>query len=79
GLCSRPGRLSKVDLHKPATPYQPRAATMLAGSVVQEWQAAGGVLDSVFWTSGGEYRWVYNGLTAPEPLRQPALARQVAG
>jgi hypothetical protein len=80
GLCARPGRLSKIDLHKPSTPYQPRAATMLAGSVVQQWQAAGGVLDSVFWTSGGEYRWVYNGLTAPEAVRQYAGAqRQVAG
>ncbi len=76
GLCSQPGRLSKIDLHKPATPYHPRAATMLAGSVVQQWQADGGVLDSVFWTSGGEYRWVYNGLTAPEPLCQPSGIRQ---
>jgi hypothetical protein len=63
GLSRYPGQLTKVDLHKTDNTYTPLSVDELDGPVIQEWAAAGGVLDSAFTTFGGRYEWTYHGLS----------------
>ena len=72
GLSRYPGRLTKVDLHKADNTYTPLAVDELDGPVIREWQAAGGVFDSAFRTSGGRYEWTYHGLTDVLPPACPS-------
>ena len=63
GLSRHERRLTRTDLHKDDADYEPLEVRSLSGPLVQEWEAAGGVLDSAFRTSGGRYEWTYHGLT----------------
>lgn len=63
GLSRHGSRLTKMDLHKDDADYEPLQVSALHGPLVQEWQAAGGILDSAFRTCGGRYEWTYHGLT----------------
>lgn len=63
GVSRYSNRLTKLDLHKEDADYVPLAVADVHGSVVDDWQANGGVLDSALRTSGGRYEWTYHGLT----------------
>lgn len=78
GLSRHPGRLTMVDLHKTDNTYSPLVVDELDGPIIREWQAAGGVLDSAFRTSGGLYEWTYHGLTVKRPCAEPLPTGAVA-
>ncbi len=63
GLSIRGSRLTMLDLHKQDGIYEPLEVESISGSAIEEWLAAGAVLDSAFRTSGGHYEWTYRGLT----------------
>ncbi|SRR5260221_8083635 len=63
GLSIHEHRLTRVDLHKDDGRYESLRVAAVSGPVVDEWLAAGAVLDSAFRTQGGKYEWTYRGLT----------------
>ncbi|MEM7453058.1 MAG: hypothetical protein AAF456_01770 [Planctomycetota bacterium] len=59
-------RLTKVDLLKDDTIYQPLTLRSIKGAAVDDWKKNGGVFDSAYRTTGGVYEWQYHGMTAGE-------------
>jgi hypothetical protein len=64
GMSIHSGRLTKVNLHKQDDRYEPLDVASYSGTAVEEWVAAGAVLDSAFRTANGNYEWEYLGLTS---------------
>jgi hypothetical protein len=57
-------RLTRVNLHKQDDSSQPLDVGRCSGVAIDDWLAAGAVLDSAFQTSNGKYEWEYLGLTS---------------
>jgi hypothetical protein len=64
GLSVRGARLTKIDLKKEDTYYEPLEVVNIEGAMIQQWKADGAEFDSAFRTAGGRYEWTYRGLTA---------------
>jgi hypothetical protein len=64
GLSVRGARLTKIDLRKEDTYYEPLEVVNIEGAMIQQWKADGAEFDSAFRTAGGRYEWTYRGLTA---------------
>jgi len=64
GLSIYEGRLTKVDLHKADTVYEPLETISCGGPAVEQWLRAGATFDSAYRTAKGRYEWTYHGLTS---------------
>ena len=63
GTSVRGARLTKIDLHKTETAFEPLAVCEWQDSLLDRYMGEGVVLDSAFRTAGGHYQWTYHGLT----------------
>jgi len=62
GRSRHDGKLTVLDLHKSDAGYEPQSVERIGGAFVDQWQSAGGELDSAFRTTNARYEWKYYGL-----------------
>ena len=62
GRCSKDEFLTRIDLAKTDSGYEPLDVLAVSSPIVDMWERMGGVLDSAFRTTEGLYEWTYLGL-----------------